>query len=59
MAITLKDIYNELQEIKKRLDKLEQKLVLNDHEFSPKEITELNQISEKMAQGDKISWSPD
>ena len=50
MAITLKDIYNELQEIKKRLDKLERKLVLNDHEYSPKEITELNQISEKMAQ---------
>ena len=59
MAITLEDIYNELQEIKKRLDKLERKLVLNKHEFSPEEIIELNQISEKMAQGDKIPWSPD
>lgn len=59
MAITLEDIFNELQEIKKRLDKLERKLVLNEDEFSPEEITELNQISEKMAQGEKILWSPD
>lgn len=58
MSITLEVIYKELQEIKKRLDQLERNIILSKEEFSAEEIEELNQISEQMATGDKVSWNP-
>ena len=59
MSISLETIYNELQEIKKRLGQLERMMLQNEEEFTPEEIEDLNQLSSQMSKGDKILWNPD
>jgi uncharacterized protein YfkK (UPF0435 family) len=55
-SITLETIYNELLEIKKRVQRLEQLLILPEEELPDSEIEELRQISQQMKEGEKILW---
>lgn len=55
-SITLETIYNELLEIKKRVQRLEQLIILPEEEFPDSEIEELRQISQEMKEGEKNLW---
>ncbi|MFW9917947.1 MAG: hypothetical protein ACFFGZ_20295 [Candidatus Thorarchaeota archaeon] len=53
-SITLEAIYNGLLEIKKRVQRLEQLLILPEEELPDSEIEELRQISQQMKDEEKI-----
>ena len=55
-AVTLEIIYQELLELKRKVERLELLLFLPEEEFPPAELQELKQISEQMARGEKTLW---
>ena len=55
-SITLETIYQELLELKRKVERLELLLILPEEEIPPAELQELKQISERMAQGEKTLW---
>ncbi|MFQ5821990.1 MAG: hypothetical protein ACE5I5_18535 [Candidatus Heimdallarchaeota archaeon] len=55
-SITLETIYQELLELKRKVERLELLLILPEEELLPAELQELQQISERMAQGEKTLW---
>ena len=54
--VTLKTIYQELLELKRKVERLELLLILPEEELPPAELQELKQISERMSQREKIHW---
>ncbi|MHA2248346.1 MAG: hypothetical protein ACXADY_25575 [Candidatus Hodarchaeales archaeon] len=55
-TITLETIYKELLELKKKVERLELLITLPEEELPGSELQELNQISQKMEEGEKTLW---
>ena len=55
---TLETIYEELKEVKHRLERLEKEISLREEELPPDELKELQQTSREMEDGRRIRWKP-
>ena len=55
-SVTLETIYQEILDLKRKVERLEQLLILPEEELPPAELQELKKISEQMSQGEKVLW---
>ena len=55
-SVTLETIYQEILDLKRKVERLEQLLILPEEELPPAELQDLKKISERMAQGEKVLW---
>ena len=55
--ITLEIIYKELMELKKKIERLEHLITIQEDPISEKELEEIKTISKQMDKGEKFLWT--